>query len=212
MADLLDFGVSVASKSLATDRFSVDLFSAASRSKTQRASANRTQDTNDGGFWDHTGSHTHSTGCSWWSVWSRQCWALPAQSAWTAPPGTTLLLPPSAPCKHSHHWEDPTGLQYLFKTDKPTKAPGSTKETNHSEGDARVSTKFVKFKQEKKLWQTIDYLQQEHLSQLEFELIWISINSFLSRHRKLLEWLNCSTINTISLNFSKFYSTIIKHI
>lgn len=45
MADLLDFGVSVASKSLATDRFSVDLFSAASRSKTERASANVTQNT-----------------------------------------------------------------------------------------------------------------------------------------------------------------------
>lgn len=50
MADLLDFGVSLASKSLAIDRFSVDLFFAASHSKTQRMSANSTQDTNYGIF------------------------------------------------------------------------------------------------------------------------------------------------------------------
>lgn len=59
MADLLDFGVSVASKSLATDRFSVDLLSAASRSKTQRASAERPQNTNDGGFWDREPHSQH---------------------------------------------------------------------------------------------------------------------------------------------------------
>lgn len=48
-----------------------------------------------------TASATHWPGCSGWSVWWRRCSALPAQSAWTAPPGTTRPSPPSAPCKHT---------------------------------------------------------------------------------------------------------------
>lgn len=51
----------------------------------------------------NTGGETHRGDCSVSSFWSRRCTARPAQSAWTAPPGTTLLLPPSAPCKHNMH-------------------------------------------------------------------------------------------------------------
>lgn len=104
IALLLDLGVSDFSNSEGVDRFSVDFLSVTGDQQ-HVIDAIRTYPTphNPSGLGNRThGGGTHRSGCSWSSVWLRRCSALPAQSAWTAPPGTTHLSPPSAPCKHTN--------------------------------------------------------------------------------------------------------------
>lgn len=130
--------MSVASKSLATDRFSVDLFSAASRSKTQRASANQRRwllgpratltvwDAHDGLFDRVTAGHSllEALGPLLQEPLSCCHLQLPANTVTTE----WLQLAPSI----------------CLKLTNPPKPLG------HSASDARVSTKFVKFKQKQK--------------------------------------------------------------
>lgn len=46
---------------------------------------------------------TYWVDCSWWCVWPHQCTPSLAQSALTAPPGTILLSPPSAPYNNNNN-------------------------------------------------------------------------------------------------------------
>lgn len=112
---LLDLGVSGLSNSEGADRFSVDLLSVACDQKYQESINQHISYTTSPpniqfppyhyGFYrfQNVSGETHRPGYSGLSVWSRHCSALPVQSAWTAPPGTTRLSPPSAPCKHNVH-------------------------------------------------------------------------------------------------------------
>lgn len=110
---LLDFGVSDRSDSVA-DRCSVNLLSVAWDKNTNNPLIQWVYilPTNilfpQKSSWlyrfEYISDRTHCLGYSGLSVWSHHCSALLAQSVWTAPPRTTLLSPPSAPCKHFIHW------------------------------------------------------------------------------------------------------------
>lgn len=131
---LLDLGVSDLSDSEGADRFSVDLLSAACDQEYQESinqyisyttpppniqfPANHYSLDNSFFSFQNVSGETNRPGCSWSSVWSRHCSALPVRSAWTAPPGTTLLSPPSAPCKHNE-WTQQTSR--VFLNEKSTK-------------------------------------------------------------------------------------------
>lgn len=118
IALLLDLGVLDFSDSGGADRFSVDFCSAAGNHKHRECS--HSISFTHGWSHDLHSSDTHWAGSSGWSVWWRHRSALPAQSAWTAPPGTTLLLPPSAPCKQDAHCLlDQTHIPCLFKMTNP---------------------------------------------------------------------------------------------
>lgn len=119
MADLLDFGVSGVSKPL-TDRFSVDLLSAASRSKAQRTKPwYSTQNLNYGGRW--------VTKLTVWGAHDGLFDHITAGNSLLKALGA-LLQEPLSCC----HLQLPANTvitvegmqQCLFKNDKPTTPPG----------------------------------------------------------------------------------------